>query len=71
MATPFEGVSAVEAGENRPYRCRQQGDRYRVEDAGGNCVMECADRLSAEHYADLLGKAYASGYKAGYRAARA
>jgi hypothetical protein len=63
-------VNDVGVSDTNPFRTEQQGDRYRVEDGTGRCMLECRDRASADHYVDLLNKAYASGYRAGYRAGK-
>lgn len=56
--------------ESQGYHIAQGQGRWSVCSAAGNVVLECADAHSAEHYLELLNKAYRAGYKAGYRHAR-
>jgi len=43
---------------------------YRVVDADGRSVLDCADEHSAAHYAALMNRAFGAGYRSGYRDAR-
>ncbi len=43
---------------------------FRVLSPDGYTVLECRDRHSADHYLELLNRAYRIGYKAGYRKGR-
>ena len=55
---------------SKPYHCRETEDRYLVVDGGGRTILESRDSATVEHYIDLLNKAFAAGYKTGYRAGR-
>ena len=59
-----------DTNESPPYAVEQDDGKFAVVSATGMNILQCSDRRSAEHYVDLLNKAYRAGYKAGYRAAR-
>ncbi|MEZ5582300.1 MAG: hypothetical protein R3F37_05545 [Candidatus Competibacteraceae bacterium] len=53
------------------YSVQEQADnRWEVISPAGYVAMTCQDRHSANHYAELMNKAYRVGYKAGYRAGK-
>jgi hypothetical protein len=52
------------------YQVREQADHWDVISPAGHVVMACRDLHSANHYVELLNKAYRVGYKAGYRAGK-
>ncbi len=52
------------------YQIEAHDGRYRLLDAGGYVVLECADEASARHYAELMNKAWRGGFRAGYRTAK-
>jgi len=52
------------------YQVREQADHWEVISPAGHSVMTCRDQHSANHYAELMNKAYRVGYKAGYRAGK-
>ncbi|MCO6457114.1 MAG: hypothetical protein J5I93_17600 [Pirellulaceae bacterium] len=58
------------ADDERPYAIDQDETGYRVLDDTGQVVIRCRERASAEHYAELLTRAYRKGYRLGFRAAR-
>ena len=58
------------ADESIPYAIDAE-DSNRVVDGAGRTVVQCQDAMSAQHYVELLTRAYRSGYRAGYREARA
>jgi len=60
----------VEPSDLESYRVIESGDKYEVRAASGRTIMVCADESSASHYADLLHRAFAAGYKKGYRDGR-
>ena len=45
------------------YEVRQEADRFLICNDAGRIVMTCGDRGSAEHYADLLNRAFQAGYR--------
>ncbi len=49
------------------YRIEAHDGRYRLVDAEGYSLLECQDEASARHYAELMNKAWRSGFRAGYR----
>ncbi len=49
------------------YRIDAHEGRYRLLDVEGSTLLECQDETSARHYADLMNKAWRSGFRAGYR----
>ena len=53
--------------ETQPYRILVRGDSFCVVDDQQQDVMACRDERSAQHYADLLNRAYRRGYRNGYR----
>ena len=53
------------------YRVISAEDKFQVIDNKQQTIIECRDETNAHHYAVLLNKAYASGYKTGYKIGRA
>jgi hypothetical protein len=53
--------------ESVTYRITAHDGRYRLVNAEGNTLLECQDEASARHYAELMNKAWRSGFRAGYR----
>ena len=52
------------------FRVEQRDDKFDVVNQSDVVVMECRDEASAQHYAQLLSKAYSAGYKSGLRHGR-
>ncbi len=52
------------------FRAEPTDSGWRVVDASGTAILECRDGPSAQHYVELLNRAYRAGYRAGYRASR-
>jgi hypothetical protein len=52
------------------YHVDHEDDTWGVYDAQGQRVCACGSELNAQHYAEMLNRAYKRGYKAGYRAAK-
>ena len=55
---------------DQTYSILQQNNAYCVTDPTGRTLITCPSAPTAEHYADLLNKAYQNGYRAGYKAAK-
>jgi hypothetical protein len=53
-----------------PYRVNTNQGCYQVLDASEQTVLETPNAVTAEHYVDLLNKAFKSGFKKGFRKAR-
>ena len=53
--------------QDTPYRFEELDEVFRVLSPDGYNVLDCHDRHSAEHYVELLNRAYRNGFKAGYR----
>lgn len=58
------------SADETPYTIEETEAGFRVLSPDGYPVLECRDRHSADHYVELLSRAYRNGYKAGYRAAK-
>ncbi|MGK0305429.1 MAG: hypothetical protein ACI8UG_001177 [Gammaproteobacteria bacterium] len=56
--------------ELSPFRVNTKEGRYQVLDASEQTVLETPNAVTAEHYVDLLNKAFKSGFKKGFRKAR-
>ena len=56
--------------EMSPYAVRPSEGGFLVVCAGDITILESRDRANAEHYVELLNRAYRAGYKMGYRAGR-
>ena len=56
--------------ELNPFWVNAQEGKYRVIDGSDYTWLEAANEQTAEHYTDLLNKAFKSGYKNGYRHGR-
>ena len=56
--------------EAEPHKIVVRGDKYGVVDDQQRDVIAGRDERSAQHYADLLNKAYRRGYRLGYRDAK-
>jgi len=54
----------------KPYSVVTREEKYRVCAPSGREIMTCNDEHSASHYAVLLNKAYADGYRHGRRERR-
>jgi hypothetical protein len=52
------------------YQVVKQQNAYTVADSSNRTVVTCHNELNAQHYAELLNKAYERGYKAGYKAGK-
>lgn len=53
-----------------PFKVNTHEDKYQVLDGNDNAWLETANTHTAEHYMDLLNKAFKSGFKQGYRQGR-
>jgi len=53
------------------YRVEARDEKYAVVTADDTVVLECRDAPSAQHYAEMLNRAWQRGYKAGYRHGKA
>ena len=53
-----------------PYQVIKQQNGYTVVDSNRRTVITCQNERNADHYAELLSKAYERGYKAGYKASK-
>ena len=53
-----------------PYVVRERNGKFEVADRAGQTCFVCSDAHSAGHYANILNRAFESGYKAGYRQAK-
>lgn len=58
------------ADEAQPYSVTTERDVFCVLDREDRTVLECRDAMSAHHYATLLNKAFKTGFRFGYRAAK-
>jgi hypothetical protein len=56
--------------ELSPFWVNTKEGRYQVLDASEQTVLETTNAVTAEHYVDLLNKAFKSGFKKGFRKAR-
>lgn len=54
-----------------PFWVDTNEEKYQVVDASDQTWLETSNAATAEHYVDLLNRAYKSGYKQGFRKARA
>ena len=52
------------------YACVEADGRFEVRAESGKCIVVCAGRHNAEHYAALLNEAWQAGYRQGYRSAK-
>ncbi|MGD8591982.1 MAG: hypothetical protein PVF82_04075 [Gammaproteobacteria bacterium] len=52
------------------YQVVKQQDVYAVVDSSKRTAVTCQNQLNAQHYAELLNKAYQRGYKAGYKSGK-
>ncbi len=52
------------------YRVEADGDGFAVRDDEDNTILTLRDETSAGHYAELLSRAFARGYRRGRRDAR-
>lgn len=52
------------------YQVVKQQNEYLVIDENHNTVIECRDQFNAQHYAELLSRAFYLGYKAGRKDGR-
>ncbi|WP_455211631.1 hypothetical protein [Kaarinaea lacus] len=57
----------MDIDSKQAYQVVKQEHSYTVMDSSGRTVITCQNELNARHYAELLGKAYERGYKAGYK----
>lgn len=61
----------MSAGDDeRLYRVYEDESGFRVMDESGQTIVTCRDKRSAEHYASILQRAYNTGYRYGFRAAK-
>ena len=56
--------------ELTPFWVNTNEGQYQVVDGSGRTWLETASAMTAEHYVDLLNKAFKSGFKEGVRKAR-
>lgn len=56
--------------EDSAYVVEPRDNAFAVVSPSGMTIMECTDEHSANHYAELLTRAYRIGFKAGIRAGR-
>ena len=54
-----------------PFWVNTNEEKYQVVDGSDQTWLETSNAVTAEHYVDLLNKAFKSGFKKGYRKARA
>ena len=54
----------------QPYQVVMQQSDYAVVDSSKRTVVTCRNEHNAQHYAELLNRAYERGYKAGYKAGK-
>jgi len=55
---------------DQTYRVSQHDNAFCVIAPSGRTLITSPSAPTAEHYADLLNKAYQNGYKAGFKAAK-
>ena len=50
-----------------PYQVEARGEKHAVIASGETVILECRDAPSAQHYAEMLNRAWQRGYRAGYK----
>lgn len=53
-----------------PFWVNANEEKYQVIDGSDQTWLETTNEVTAEHYVDLLNKAFKSGFKKGFRKAR-
>ena len=56
--------------EQSPFWMNQNDTQFQVVDDSDRTWLETSNAATAEHYVDLLNKAFKSGFKKGFRKAR-
>lgn len=51
--------------DEEAYQKQEEDGRYQICDQEENVILTCGDAASAEHYLELLNRAYRRGFKAG------